>query len=133
MTSVESLRDLRRSIRHLPELWNLQWLAGNAVYHVQRIREGAIPSEELHLEKVVTEKKWREVGGAFMSSPTTTSALFVLRKHYLTLVYHYKQVHFFRHRVLYLPRHPHPHPQDLFALPAFAFMFLEVLKKVQSY
>ncbi|KAM2392172.1 hypothetical protein ACFX1X_035695 [Malus domestica] len=34
------------------ELWNLQWLAGIAVYHVQMIREGAIPNEELHLEKV---------------------------------------------------------------------------------
>ncbi|TQD69350.1 hypothetical protein C1H46_045117 [Malus baccata] len=47
-------------------------------------------------EKVVAEKKWREVGGVFMFSPTTTSASFVLRKHYSTLLYHYEQVHFFR-------------------------------------
>ncbi|XP_050128881.1 high mobility group B protein 9-like isoform X2 [Malus sylvestris] len=47
-------------------------------------------------EKVVAEKKWREVGGIFMFSPTTTSASFVLRKHYSTLLYHYEQVHFFR-------------------------------------
>ncbi|TQE13819.1 hypothetical protein C1H46_000450 [Malus baccata] len=33
------------------ELWNLQWLAGIAVCHVQMIREGAITSEELHLKK----------------------------------------------------------------------------------
>ncbi|XP_048444275.1 high mobility group B protein 9-like [Pyrus x bretschneideri] len=47
-------------------------------------------------DKVVAEKKWREVGGVFMFSPTTTSASFVLRKHYSTLLYHYEQVHFFR-------------------------------------
>ncbi|RXI00216.1 hypothetical protein DVH24_037764 [Malus domestica] len=28
-----------------------------------------------------------------MFSPTSTSALFVLRKHYSTLLYHYEQVH----------------------------------------
>ncbi|KAH9693618.1 High mobility group B protein 9 [Citrus sinensis] len=47
-------------------------------------------------EKVVAEKKWREVGAVFKFSPTTTSASFVLRKHYLTLLYHYEQVHFFK-------------------------------------
>ncbi|XVF63593.1 hypothetical protein PTKIN_Ptkin09bG0099300 [Pterospermum kingtungense] len=47
-------------------------------------------------EKVVAEKKWREVGSVFMFSPTTTSASFVLRKHYFSLLYHYEQVHFFK-------------------------------------
>ncbi|KAL5557790.1 hypothetical protein UlMin_034001 [Ulmus minor] len=46
-------------------------------------------------EKVVEEKKWREVGAKFMFSPTTTSASFVLRKHYLNLLFHFEQVHFF--------------------------------------
>ncbi|KAI4374889.1 hypothetical protein MLD38_012828 [Melastoma candidum] len=46
-------------------------------------------------EKVVTEKKWREVSNVFMFSPTTTSASFVLKKHYLSLLYHYEQVYFF--------------------------------------
>lgn len=36
----------------MQKLSNLQWVAGIAVYHVQRIREGALPSEKLHLEKV---------------------------------------------------------------------------------
>ncbi|XP_010536443.1 PREDICTED: high mobility group B protein 9 [Tarenaya hassleriana] len=49
-------------------------------------------------EKVVAEKKWREVGGVFRFSPTTTSASFVLRKHYLNLLFHYEQLHFFRVR-----------------------------------
>nr|XP_048332258.1 high mobility group B protein 9 isoform X1 [Ziziphus jujuba var. spinosa] len=47
-------------------------------------------------EKVVAEKKWREVGTIFMFSPTTTSASFVLRKHYSCLLYHYEQVYFFK-------------------------------------
>ncbi|KAE9609455.1 hypothetical protein Lal_00020026 [Lupinus albus] len=47
-------------------------------------------------QKVVAEKKWREVGNVFNFSATTTSASFVLRKHYLTLLYHYEQVHFFK-------------------------------------
>ncbi|CAK8569148.1 unnamed protein product [Lathyrus sativus] len=47
-------------------------------------------------EKVVEEKKWREVGTVFRFSSTTTSASFVLRKHYLNLLYHYEQVHFFK-------------------------------------
>ncbi|KAJ7957928.1 High mobility group B-like protein [Quillaja saponaria] len=47
-------------------------------------------------EKVVAEKKWREVGHVFMFSPTTTSASFVLRKHYFNLLYHYERVYFFK-------------------------------------
>ncbi|KAI4336728.1 hypothetical protein L6164_015219 [Bauhinia variegata] len=49
-------------------------------------------------EKVVAEKKWREVGNIFRFSPTTTSASFVLRKHYFSLLYHYEQVYFFKVR-----------------------------------
>ncbi|KAG5246555.1 high mobility group protein [Salix suchowensis] len=44
----------------------------------------------------VAEKKWREVGSVFCFSATTTSASFVLKKHYLSLLYHYEQVHFFK-------------------------------------
>ncbi|KAL6216303.1 hypothetical protein ACLB2K_009526 [Fragaria x ananassa] len=47
-------------------------------------------------EKVVEEKKWREVGSIFMFSPTTTSASYVLRKHYRSLLFSYEQVHFFK-------------------------------------
>ncbi|XVF35891.1 hypothetical protein REPUB_Repub19eG0010400 [Reevesia pubescens] len=47
-------------------------------------------------EKVVAEKKWREVGSVFKFSPTTTSASFVLRKHYFSFLYYYEQVHFFK-------------------------------------
>lgn len=38
----------------MQELPNVQWMAGNAVYHVQRDWEGALPSEKLYLEKAFT-------------------------------------------------------------------------------
>ncbi|KAL3840164.1 hypothetical protein ACJIZ3_024755 [Penstemon smallii] len=47
-------------------------------------------------DKVVTEKKWREIGTVFDFSPTTTSASYALRKHYFTLLYRYELVYFFR-------------------------------------
>lgn len=46
-------------------------------------------------DKVVSEKKWREISSIFNFSATTTSASFVLKKHYLSLLYQYEQVYFF--------------------------------------
>lgn len=40
----------------MQKLSNLRWVAGIAVYYVQRIREGALPSEKLHLEKVTYQE-----------------------------------------------------------------------------
>ncbi|KAI3464755.1 hypothetical protein Pfo_021418 [Paulownia fortunei] len=47
-------------------------------------------------DKVVTEKKWREISSVFDFSPTTTSASYALRKHYFTLLHRYELVYFFR-------------------------------------
>ncbi|KAK4803528.1 hypothetical protein SAY86_003345 [Trapa natans] len=47
-------------------------------------------------EKVVADKRWREVGNVFRFGPTTTSASFVLKKHYYCLLFHYEQVYFFK-------------------------------------
>lgn len=47
---------LLKSGLEVQKLSNLQWVAGNAVYYVQRIREGALPSEKLHLEKVTYQE-----------------------------------------------------------------------------
>ncbi|XP_030523679.1 high mobility group B protein 9 isoform X1 [Rhodamnia argentea] len=63
-------------------------------------------------EKVVAEKKWREVSNVFRFSPTTTSASFVLKKHYFSFLYHYEQVYFFKqHGPLSSP------PADVFSSP----------------
>ncbi|KZV20110.1 high mobility group B protein 9 [Dorcoceras hygrometricum] len=47
-------------------------------------------------DKVVTEKKWREISSVFDFSATTTSASYALRKHYFTLLHRYELVYFFR-------------------------------------
>ena len=46
--------------------------------------------------KVILERRWRDVIATFNFPPTTTSASFVLRKYYLSLLHHYEQVYFFR-------------------------------------
>lgn len=46
-------------------------------------------------DKVVSDKKWREISSMFNFSPTTTSASYALRKHYFSLLHHYEQVYFF--------------------------------------
>lgn len=71
-------------------------------------------------EKVVAEKKWREVGSIFNFSPTTTSASFVLRKHYFSLLYHYEQVHFFNKQGT--PQTPAGTLYSIISLP-FKFFF----------
>lgn len=47
------------------------------------------------LEQVIKERKWKEVTVVFQFPPTTTSASFVLRKYYVSLLHHYEQVYFF--------------------------------------
>uniref|UniRef100_A0A803LIQ6 High mobility group B protein 9 n=1 Tax=Chenopodium quinoa TaxID=63459 RepID=A0A803LIQ6_CHEQI len=46
-------------------------------------------------DKVVSEKKWREISSVFKFSATATSASSVLKKHYLGLLYQYEQLYFF--------------------------------------
>ncbi|PIN18015.1 HMG box-containing protein [Handroanthus impetiginosus] len=47
-------------------------------------------------DKVVTDKKWREISSVFDFSPTTTSASYALRKHYFQILHRYELVYFFR-------------------------------------
>ncbi|GAB4828396.1 hypothetical protein Ancab_035394 [Ancistrocladus abbreviatus] len=60
-------------------------------------------------DKVIMEKKWREIGCVFNFSPTTTSASFVLKKHYGTLLQQYERVYFFKSQgCLFIPTAPSP-------------------------
>ncbi|PON88875.1 ARID DNA-binding domain containing protein [Trema orientale] len=47
------------------------------------------------LETVIRERKWKEVIMVFNFPTTITSASFVLRKYYLSLLYHFEQVYYF--------------------------------------
>ncbi|XP_030930336.1 high mobility group B protein 10-like [Quercus lobata] len=51
------------------------------------------------LEKVIRDRKWKEVIVAFNFPSTITSASFVLRKYYLSLLYHFEQVYYFHKKV----------------------------------
>lgn len=48
------------------------------------------------IEKVVKDRKWKEVTMIFKYPSTITSASFVLRKYYQSLLYHFEQVYYFR-------------------------------------
>ncbi|XP_065863028.1 high mobility group B protein 10 [Euphorbia lathyris] len=51
------------------------------------------------LEKVIRDRRWKEVIAAFNFPSTITSASFVLRKYYLSLLYHFEQVYLFQKEV----------------------------------
>ncbi|KAF2324789.1 hypothetical protein GH714_017026 [Hevea brasiliensis] len=48
---------------------------------------------------VIRDRKWKEVIAAFNFPSTITSASFVLRKYYLSLLYHFEQVYHFHKQV----------------------------------
>ncbi|XP_043700176.1 high mobility group B protein 10-like [Telopea speciosissima] len=48
------------------------------------------------LEKVIRDRKWRDVIALFNFPATITNASFVLRKYYISLLHHYEQVYYFR-------------------------------------
>ncbi|XP_010252902.1 PREDICTED: high mobility group B protein 10 [Nelumbo nucifera] len=48
------------------------------------------------LEKVIRDRKWRDVITIFNFPSTITNASFVLRKYYISLLHHYEQLYFFR-------------------------------------
>ncbi|KAK9077634.1 hypothetical protein SSX86_005971 [Deinandra increscens subsp. villosa] len=47
------------------------------------------------IEKIVSDRRWKEVMAVFKFGPTITNASFVLRKYYLSLLYHFEQVYYF--------------------------------------
>ncbi|KAG5065983.1 hypothetical protein JHK86_009714 [Glycine max] len=47
------------------------------------------------IEKVIVDRKWKEVILTFNFKDTITSASFVVRKSYLSMLYHYEQVYYF--------------------------------------
>ncbi|AES77227.1 high mobility group B protein 15 [Medicago truncatula] len=48
------------------------------------------------IEKLMKERRWKEVTAAFSFPSTATNASFVLRKYYSSLLYHYEQIYYFR-------------------------------------
>ncbi|KAG7990994.1 hypothetical protein I3843_02G053500 [Carya illinoinensis] len=51
------------------------------------------------IERVIRERRWKEVPAVFNFPCTATNASFVLRKYYFSLLHHYEQIYFFKARV----------------------------------
>ncbi|PKI75063.1 high mobility group B protein 15 [Punica granatum] len=50
------------------------------------------------IEKIIRERRWKDVTATFNFPSTATNASFVLRKYYVSLLQHYEQIYFFRAR-----------------------------------
>ncbi|KAI4338345.1 hypothetical protein L6164_016684 [Bauhinia variegata] len=48
------------------------------------------------IEKIIRERRWKEVTAVFNFPSTATNASFVLRKYYFSLLYHYEQIYYFK-------------------------------------
>ncbi|KAE8076250.1 hypothetical protein FH972_014913 [Carpinus fangiana] len=51
------------------------------------------------IEKILRERRWKEVTAIFNFPSTATNASFVLRKYYVSLLHHYEQIYYFKARV----------------------------------
>ncbi|KAI3408427.1 uncharacterized protein J3R85_020263 [Psidium guajava] len=51
------------------------------------------------IEKIIKERRWKDVTAIFNFPSTATNASFVLRKYYVSLLHHYEQIYFFKARV----------------------------------
>ncbi|KAF3457684.1 hypothetical protein FNV43_RR02342 [Rhamnella rubrinervis] len=50
------------------------------------------------IEKIIKDKRWKEVTAVFNFPSTATNASFVLRKYYFSLLRHYEQIYYFKAR-----------------------------------
>ncbi|XWS65957.1 hypothetical protein CRYUN_Cryun05aG0158300 [Craigia yunnanensis] len=50
------------------------------------------------IEKIIRERRWKEVTALFNFPSTATNASFVLRRYYVSLLHHYEQIYFFKAR-----------------------------------
>ncbi|KAG7653083.1 ARID DNA-binding domain [Arabidopsis suecica] len=48
------------------------------------------------INKILNERRWKEVTATFVFPPTATNASYVLRKYYFSLLNNYEQIYFFR-------------------------------------
>ncbi|KAI5428624.1 hypothetical protein KIW84_033577 [Lathyrus oleraceus] len=48
------------------------------------------------IEKIIKDRKWKDITLVFNFPSTATNASFVLRKYYTSLLYHYEQIYYFK-------------------------------------
>lgn len=75
----------------------------------------------LNLLQVIRDRKWKEVIVVFNFPTTITSASFVLRKYYLSLLYHFEQVYCFNKQAPPISMPGNRHASSLSKLIFFKF------------
>eukprot|EP01018_Ginkgo_biloba_P009820 Gb_39139 [translate_table: standard] len=66
------------------------------------------------LEQVIKDRRWKEVATAVNFPGSVTNPSFVLRKHYINLLYHFEQIYYFKaHGQLPFPPGPLPAPSPV--------------------
>ncbi|XP_034679106.1 high mobility group B protein 10 isoform X3 [Vitis riparia] len=63
---------------------------------LEKVHNAFLQGNLLNWWQVIRDRKWKEVTTVFKFPTTITSASFVLRKYYLSLLHHYEQVYYFR-------------------------------------
>lgn len=76
----------------------------------------------MNLLQVIRDRKWKEVIAALNFPSTITSASFVVRKYYLSLIYHFEQVYFFRKEIPSIPLDGMPNLSLTYYLCCFKFL-----------
>ncbi|XP_038723572.1 high mobility group B protein 15-like [Tripterygium wilfordii] len=83
------------------------------------------------IDKIIKEKRWKEVTATFNFPSTATNASFVLRKYYFSLLYHYEQIYFFKARS-WTPPMPTDSSQSASTAPHPVQMTIQPSREVQA-
>ncbi|CAM8898976.1 unnamed protein product [Rhodiola kirilowii] len=82
------------------------------------------------IEKLVREKKWKEVTAVFNFPSSATNASFVLRKYYISLLHHYEQIYYFKPRIDFVNT---PHKTPMSARGGYAVSALPVTPALECH
>lgn len=81
------------SVRHKFEIW---WSEHTLDSSVKMLRFSGCSHLFVLEMQILKEKKWKEVTAVFNFPSSATNASFILRKYYVSLLYHYEQIYFFK-------------------------------------
>lgn len=84
------------------------------------------------LEKIIKERKWKEVTAVFNFPSTATNASFVLRKYYASLLFHYERIYYFKAPGWATTTSDALQSQSTMPVPAQKMQFLQSLSGIQS-
>ncbi|CAJ2631117.1 high mobility group B protein 15 [Trifolium pratense] len=83
------------------------------------------------IEKIIKDRKWKEITLVFNFPSTATNASFVLRKYYTSLLYHYEQIYYFKARNWTHPTSDVLQSQSSIPIPAPKMQILHPSPQIQ--